>query len=875
MTDTRSSGFGDLLRRYRQAIGLTQEELAERATLSARAISELERGARQYPYRTTMQLLAKALLLSPQQLAEFEQAGRRPAAPRGPQAVAAAATESGAQQRIKHKHNLPAQLTSFVGRGAALGRIREGLLRDEVRLLTLTGPPGSGKTRLSIEVGASLLAEFEDGVFLVELAAVNEPERVASAIAGTLGVKEITGSTPADGLTQSLKAKELLLVLDNFEQVLDAAPLVGGLLQACPRLKVLVTSRERLHLRVEKEFPVPPLTMPEPNRRPPLRSLGQYEAVQLFVERARDTNPDFELTEENAEAVAAITRRLDGLPLALELAAARTRIFSPEALLGRLQSSLELLTGGDKDLPARQQTLRAAIAWSHDLLDASEKDLFRNLGVFAGGCTLEAIEAICGRQRRGIADGGPPAAGSATLARRTLDSVESLVGKSLLQQRRGQGQEPRFALLETIREYAREKLAGSAQLEELRQRHALYFLAMAEQMEPSLWTQEATEGLRNLEHEHENLRAVLEWASKDHGGDLRAKSEIGLRLCAATWRFWDFKGYLSEGRRWLEAALEQDRTRDPAAYTEAEHAVLDRARAWALVGAGSMAGDQGEYETARARMVESLSLSRKLGYRWGIMAALLTMVTQVGGQGDYATARIYVEEVLSISRELGDKQNTAYALNILGGLFQMEGDPATARAILEESLAINRELKSTWGIAGTLIYLGELAYEQAQLAQARALFQESLIITRKLENKWDIALALRGLASVALEQDDLAHAQTLCQEGLGITRDLGEKRGIAHCLAILAGIAARRGPAARRAAVLAGATGALLEATNTTLWTMQQRIYEQAATTARNLLGEAAFEAARHEGSVMSMQQAVSYALEEEGRGEGPPHHTP
>src|SRR5690242_15835838 len=614
MTDTRSAGCGDLLRHYRQAVGLTQEELAERATLSARAISELERGARQYPYRTTLYLLAKALLLSPQQLAEFEQAGRRPAAARGTKAVSATLAVNGTSQRMEHKHNLPTQLTSFVGRAAELARIREWLLSDEVRLLTLTGPPGSGKTRLSIEAGANLLTEFADGVFLVELAPVNEPELVVSAIAGTLGVKEITGSAPADVLTQSLKAKAMLLVLDNFEQVLDAAPLVSRLLQACPRLKVLVTSRERLHLRVEKEFPVPPLPIPEPNRLPSLPALGQYEAVQLFVARARATNHDFALTEQNAEAVAAITRRLDGLPLALELAAAHTRIFSPQALLGRLQTSLQLLTGGDKDLPSRQQTLRAAIAWSHDLLDASEKDLFMMLGVFAGGCTLEAIEGICGGQRPGIADGGPPGAGNGTAARSTLDCVESLVGKSLLQQRRGQRQEPRFVLLETIREYAREKLAESAEVEELRRRHALYFLAMAEQVEPSLWTQEATDRLRNLEHDHENLRAALEWALKDPGGDLRAKSEIGLSLCAATWRFWDFKGYLSEGRRWLEAALEQDRNRDPAAYTEAEHAVLDRARAWALIGAGSMAGDQGEYETARARMVESLSLSRKLGY---------------------------------------------------------------------------------------------------------------------------------------------------------------------------------------------------------------------------------------------------------------------
>lgn len=434
--------------------------------------------------------------------------------------------------------NFPVQLTTLIGRGLEVAAALEMMRRPEVRLLTFTGPGGVGKTRLALRVVENLVGEFEDGVYLVSLAPVRDPDLVVPAIGRTLGITEVGEKPLHERLSAHLRDKRTLLLLDNFEHVAPAATVVSGLLTTCPGLAVLATSRERLHLSGEHEYPVPPLSVPDRERLPPPKDLTRYKAVALFVERARAARPDFRLTEENAEAVVEICARLDGLPLAIELAAARVKLLPPQALLTRLQQGSGLLRGGGLDLPARQRTLRSTLQWSHDLLDEHEQRMLRRLSIFAGGCTLHAAEAVSG------ATGDLPA--------ETLELVASLVDKNLLRQVEGAGGEPRLFMLETIREYALERLAESGEAEIVRRAHADYYLVLAEEAEPKLMTAEQMTWLDLLEREHNNLRVALRW-SLDLAG-----AETALRLVGALWRFWHVRGHLSEGRRWLEEALALD-----------------------------------------------------------------------------------------------------------------------------------------------------------------------------------------------------------------------------------------------------------------------------------------------------------------------------
>src|SRR5215204_3556721 len=433
-------------------------------------------------------------------------------------------------------NNLPSQPTPLVGREREVAGVCRLLRGGGVRLLTLTGPGGMGKTRLALQVAADLVDEFEDGVFFVPLAPISDPDLVVPTVARTLDITETSGRTPEEALKDYLRNKEMLLVLDNFEQVVEAAPLVGELLSACPALKVLATSRTVLRIYGEQEFTVPPLELPAPSHPQPLERLTQYEAVRLFVERAQAAKADFSVTNDNAPAVAEICHRLDGLPLAIELAAARIKVLSAQKILEHLGNRLKLLTGGARDLPERQRTLRSTIEWSYGLLEEGEKVLFARLSVFAGGRTLEAIEAICD------AEGDLPVD--------VLDGLASLVDKSLLKQEEGVGGEPRFVMLETIHEFAREKLEGSGEAEDLRRLHARYFLALAEEAEPALEGSQQQVWLDRLEEEHDNMRTVLSW-SLGQGQD----AELALRIGAVLGEFWYLRGYWSEGRRWLEEAL--------------------------------------------------------------------------------------------------------------------------------------------------------------------------------------------------------------------------------------------------------------------------------------------------------------------------------
>src|SRR5215204_5645368 len=449
-------------------------------------------------------------------------------------------------------NNLPLQHTPLIGREREVEEVCARLRSPGVRILTLTGPGGAGKTRVGLQAAAELLMEFEDGIFFVALAAIADPALVASTIARTLGLTESSTQPPEQLLKGYLHDRQTLLVLDNFEQVLESAPLLDELLSAAPNLKILATSRTPLRLYGEHEFPVPPLSLPDPGSLPPVEHLTRYGAVRLFVERARAVKPDFSLTEENAPAVVEICARLDGLPLAIELAAARTKLLPPRAMLDRLGDRLKLLTGGARNLPQRQRTLRSAIEWSYELLDAGEMTLFSRLAVFSGGCTLEAMEAICDAESE--------------LPMDILEGTSSLMDKSLLRQEEGAEGEPRFVMLETIHEYGRERLNKSGEAEEIRRLHAEYFLALAELGESKLRGPEEAKWLECLEIEHDNMRDALSRALDAE------EAELALRLAGALWRFWWMRGYYDEGRRWLEAALAKD-GRASAARAKALEAV--------------------------------------------------------------------------------------------------------------------------------------------------------------------------------------------------------------------------------------------------------------------------------------------------------------
>ena len=506
----------------------------------------------------------------------------------------------------------------------------------EVRLLTLTGPGGTGKTRLGLQVAADLLDEFSDGVFFVALASITEPELVASTIARALGVKESAEQSLMEGLKNYLRDKHLLLVLDNFEQVLEGAPLVRELLVACPKLKVLATSRIPLRLYGEQEYPVPPLSLPDPGVMPPLEALTQYEAVRLFVERARAVKADFQVTNENASAVAEICARLDGLPLAIELAVARLKVLTPQKMLDRLGDRLKLLTRGARDLPERQRTLRATMEWSHALLEEGEKVLFARLSVFVGGRTIEAIEAVCD------AEGDLPM--------EALDGVESLVDKSLLREE-GTGGEPRFVMLETVHEYAREKLQESGEAEELRRLHARYFLSLAEVETGTYKGGGRAEWFQLLEDEQDNFRAALSWSLESD------EVEFGLRLAAALQPYWTRRGHYGEGCRWLEDVLEKQGPASAEARAEAQNAM------------GWLAYWQGDIERASNAAEEGLLLCKRAGIEARVTNHLRILVgfTAEILTHDYKRATELFEESLELSRNAGDKWTTAASLLHLRG----------------------------------------------------------------------------------------------------------------------------------------------------------------------------------------------------------------
>jgi predicted ATPase/class 3 adenylate cyclase len=614
-------------------------------------------------------------------------------------------------------NNLPAQPTPLIGRESELARVRDLLRTEGVRLLTLTGPGGIGKTRLGLQVGADLLDEFEDGVFFVALASITEPALVPSAIAEALGVVESGEHSLEEALKEYLSPKEVLVLLDNFEQVLSGAPLVGRLLSACPTLEVLATSRSVLRLYGEQEYQVEPLKLPDHKRLPPLERLTQYESVRLFIERAKASRPEFSVTDDNAPAVAEICARLDGLPLAIELAAARIKLLGPSAMLQRLGSRLKLLTGGARNLPERQRTLRGTIEWSFALLEEGEQVLFARLAVFSGGRTLEAIEAVCD------AEGDLPVD--------ALEGVSSLLDNSLLRQEQGAEGEERFVMLETIQEFGRERLEASGEAEQLGRQHAEYFLGVAEEAKQKLGGGQQLECLQRLEAEHDNMRAALPWS-------LEQEPETALRLAVALARFWEMRSYFTEGSRWLEAALRQS-----------DHAD-ESARAKALSEAGTFAWHRGDYEQATVFHGEALELYRQLGDDSGVAFALMCLGVQDLEQGDHERAAPFFEEALTLSRKLGDKRTIVYALHNLGEVARHTGQYEQARMLGMEAVSVSREMDDKWSEARDFVWLGMVsAYEGDDYEEAAGFLEEGLELIREVGDWEWVAYSLDSFAVLA------------------------------------------------------------------------------------------------------------------------------
>jgi predicted ATPase/transcriptional regulator with XRE-family HTH domain len=788
-TDPRADPppFGRLLRRLRVAAGLTQEALAERAGLSARGLSDLERGIHAAPRQDTLDLLVTALSVGPDDRAALVAAARRSAAVTSRPRVSSPGSEPIRAMRFPGAA-LPVPLDALIGREREVAAVVSLFHDPSVRLVTLTGPGGVGKTRLALQVAANLQRAFPGGVGFVPLAAIREATLVLPAIAQALGVRETPHRPTEEALAVALLGQSVLLVLDNLEQVLDAAPAVARLLAAVPALRLLVTSRVALRLTGEQRYLVPPLATADPASDDRAETLPNDPAFRLFVRRARQVRADFALTPAAAAATTAICARLDGLPLAIELASARVTVLPPTTLLARLERALPVLTGGARDQPERLQTMRDAIAWSYDLLPAGAQSVFRQVAVFEGGFTLEAATAV------GNDDDTPED--------EFFDVIAGLVEANLVRAEDGLAGEPRFSLLETIREYGVDLLAASGQEALTRKRHTAWIVDLAEQAEPQLFRADQQTWWNRLEAERPNIRAALRWC--EHSGD----AERAQRLAGALWTFAWLRGHMREGQDWLQRALAIPGVTSGAV------------RAWALVGLEAMAWNRSDFASAWTLGEAALAASREATFPLGVAVSLALLAGTAWMQGELERALVIIKEAVAHLREAGHPGWLGVFLVDMGTLQVLNGDEERGLAWSAEGLALNRALGNRWVIANHLGDLGVVAHGRGDLEEAARHYAESARLLCAVGDTWYIAGPLAGLAGLAVWQ------------------------GRAETAARLLGVAA-----------------ALREASGTTAWTTEQGRDEQSVSAARKALGEERYVQALADGRALPLQQAVAEAL--------------
>ena len=832
-----TNSFGYWIRRQRKTLDLTQQSLAERVGCSLAEIKKIE-GDERKPSRQIAERLADSLGIPANQREIFVECARGlrtvdqlPLA-REPGVPTATRTR---MPKSSH-HNLPVQLTSFIGRKKEIIDVIH--LLERARLVTLIGSGGTGKTRLSIQVANELLDKYRHGVWIVELAPILDPLLIPRITALAIGLRGEPRHPVVDMLSDYLHEKKMLLLLDNCEHLIEAcAEFSDLLLHACPHIRILATSREALGIAGETTYLVPSLKLPEMQNLPTVHALSQSEAVQLFIERATEKTQSFIMTDENASSIAQICYHLDGIPLAIELAAGKIRALSIQQIAQRLDDRFHLLTGGSRTELPRHQTLQAAVEWSYNLLSPKEQTLFRRLSVFVNGWTLEAAEEVC------VGDGVEPYD--------ILDLLTHLVNKSLvLVTERSQSGETRYHMLETIRQYAREKLFASGATEIVGGHHLEFFLRFAEEAEPKLHGSEQLTWFNHLEAEHDNFRAALDWAKAS------GSAQEGLRLASALRLFWYVRGYWSEGRKWLTEMLTQ-----PGAWER----TLPRAGALAM--AASLATYQGDLAIGQALAMESIMLCRQLDEegKYILAFALGTLGWNLIGQ-DADSAHAALEESLAIARQIGYKYVIATSLNALGNILQQQGAHSAAQTMFEESVATSQDEGDRRYSAAPLASLGFVLYKQGDPISARSNLDQALMIAREMGDERHVVWALISLGDIEISEGHYKQAQSNYAESLAVGRKIGGKDGIAECLEALATLLVTKNynlAENRNAAKLFGAAETLRESFNIFRESSLRISYDRIVDILSERLGKTTFETAWAQGKAMTIEQAIDLALEE------------
>lgn len=726
-------------------------------------------------------------------------------------------------------NNLPIQLTTFVGRGAESASVKALLASS--RLVTLTGPGGAGKTRLALQVAADLIDTWSDGVWLVDLAPLRDAASVAETALSAMGLREVQNEAAVRTLENHLRRRTALMIFDNTEHVIEAsADLCAMLLRSCPGLQVLATSREPLGVDGEVTFRVPAMEIPDPSNPGPVQALAGIDSVNLFLNRATAVDASFSLTDQNAVWVAQLCKRLDGMPLAIELAAARVRVLSPEQIASRLDDRFQLLSSSSRTALPRQKTLKALIDWSYDLLSKEEKTLWRRMSWFAGGSTIEAVEAICTDQHLTSYD--------------VLDLLTQLVDKSLLLADTG-ASVPRYRQLESIREYGLEKLKDFGEEEVIARRHAEWFLGLSEEAEGQLWGPDQVRWFDRLESERGNLRRAIQTFRED-----RQTCSEALRMAAALWEFHEVRGHFEEGRRWIEEAL--DHAQDAPAEIVSK----------AMRGAGNLAFDQGDLDAAARLHAGSIDWERTLATTTGLAKAINNLGVVEQARGNLPSARELYEEALELMRGSGDERGVSVLLSNLGTIAHHEGNAEMSERLHTESLTLRRKLGNKRGIAHSLNNLGNLAKERHDFDGARSLYLESLEIRQELGDRSGIAVLSHNLGGCALEEGDLDEARRLFAESLKTHEELGDKKGIADALEEMAKVVLDSGDATTAAAI-SGAASGLREQIGANRELSKQTDHQRAIDNLKVLLGEEGFQQAWNKGLRMELSESIALAIGE------------